>query len=455
MNSCSSLSATFGKFSSRTASVAFLLLVMCAPGVVRGAVMDMKTNLDAITSMREAGIEMANKPLTEIRTKYNLALQQYQKVAQEGGDLNGVLAVTKALELLKSGSPFSALSADPKIAKIQQTYQKAYEEIQKQTDARLLAVDRDYANQLDKLIKELTQSGSIEDAVKVREIKDQFIEDYKAAKAAKPQISAKPIAARTPKSEGMRAGDERDFEIARGVKMTMCWIPPGEFVMGSPVGEMGRDGEETQHRVTLTKGFWMGKYEVTQEQWQAVMGNNPSKFNGKNLPVVQVSWNMITGGGGFLEKANNNATTGERFHLPTEAQWEYACRAGMQTSLNNGKDITTAEGACRNLIEVAWYNANSEGKSHPVGKKKANAWGLHDMHGNVIEWCMDWKGTYPTGAVTDPQGADSISARVLRGGDWYGGAFNCRAAGRNVYWPKGANSIGGSIGFRLARSSAP
>lgn len=355
MNSCFSLSSTFVKVSSRTASVAFLLLVMCVPGVVRGAVMDMKTNLDAITSMREAGIEMANKPLAEIRTKYHLALQQHQKVAREGGDLNGVLAVTTALELLKSGAPFSPLSADPKIAK--------------------------------------------------------------------------------------------------GVEVKMCWIPPGEFVMGSPEVEMGRRDEETQHKVIITQGFWLGKYEVTQEQWQAVMGNNPSKFNGKNLPVEQVSWNMISGSGGFLEKANNNATTGERFHLPTEAQWEYACRAGTQTSLNNGKEITTANGDCRNLHEVAWYKANSEGKTHPVGKNNANAWSMQDMHGNVWELCKDWKGTYPTGAVTDPQGADSSPFRVVRGGCWNNDARFCRTAYRyHNYKP---SNISSSIGFRLARSSAP
>ena len=439
--------APFVKFPSRLATVAFLLLVIGLPGVARGAEMDMKANLDAFTSMRDAGIEMANKPLTEIRTKYHLALQQFQKEAQAGGDLDGVLAATTALELQQSGALFSPLSEDSKIAKIQQTYQKTYEDTQQQVDARLVAVDRDYANQLEKLIKELTQAGSIDDAVKVRKIKDQFIEDYKAAKAAKTQIPAKPIAERTP-----RAGEERDFEIARGVKVRMCWIPPGEFLMGSPEGELGRDGEETQHRVTLTKGFWMGKYEVTQEQWQAVMDNNPSKFNGKNLPVEQVSWNMIAGAGGFLEKANHHATSGERFHLPTEAQWEYACRAGTKTSLNNGKDITTDKGDCRNLNEVAWYSTNSGGKTHPLGRKKANTWGLCDMHGNVWEWCKDWKGAYPMGVVTDPQGADSSSNRVVRGGSEGNGALHCRAACRFNYDP---SSSGVSFGFRLARSSAP
>jgi formylglycine-generating enzyme required for sulfatase activity len=196
----------------------------------------------------------------------------------------------------------------------------------------------------------------------------------------------------------------------------------------------------------------MGKYEVTQEQWQAVMGNNPSKFNGKNLPVEQVSWNMISGGGGFIEKVNNNAPAGERFHLPTEAQWEYACRAGTQTSLNSGKEVTMVKGNCRNLNEVAWYQANSERKSHPVGKKKPNAWGLHDMHGNVWEWCKDWNGTYPTGAVTDPQGADSGSLRVFRGSCWGSHGGNCRVAYRIKGYPANCD---GSSGFRLVRSSTP
>ena len=453
MDFCFSLRATFVKSSLRAATVAFLLLVMGLPSIVSGAVIDMKTNLDAIMSMREAVIEMTNKPLIEIRAKFNLALQQYQKEAQKGGDLQGVLAATTILDLQQFGALFTPLSEIPKIAKIQETYQKAYEEMQKQVEARLVAVDRDYANQLEKLVKELTQAGAIEDAVKVRNIKDQFVEDYKAAKAAKPQFTANAIASRAPKSEGIRAGEERDFEYARGFRVRMCWIPPGEFLMGSPEGEIGRQDHENQHRVTLTKGFWLGKYEVTQEQWQAVMGNNPSKFNGQNLPVEQVSWNMIASGGGFLEKINNNVTTGELYDLPTEAQWEYACRAGTTTSLNSDKDITAVVGDCRNLHEVAWYQGNSEEKTHPVGKKKGNAWGLHDMHGNVGEWCKDWKGTYSTGAVTDPLGADSGSYRLIRGGGWKFVACYCRSAFRNSYdYP---NQAGNSLGFRLARSSAP
>ena len=242
-------------------------------------------------------------------------------------------------------------------------------------------------------------------------------------------------------------GEERDFEIAPGVMMRMCWIPPGEFVMGSPADEPERDDDEIQHRVKVTQGFWLGKYEVTQAQWEAVMGSNPSESKGANLPVVSVRLNDISGSGGFLEKANRVATTGGRFHLPTEAQWEYACRAGTTTALNIGKNLTSASGSCPNLDKVAWYDKNSGERTHPVGGKAANAWGLHDMHGNVWEWCADWYGDYPTGLTRDPQGAGSGSYRVIRGGSWSYDAQSTRCASRN-YWPDGTND---SCGFRLAR----
>ena len=231
--------------------------------------------------------------------------------------------------------------------------------------------------------------------------------------------------------------------------MKMCWIPPGEFVMGSPPDEPGCDDDETQHRVKLTQGFWLGKYEVTQAQWEAVMGSNSSKFKGADLPIESVSWKEISGPGGFLEKANRAASTGGRFHLPTEAQWEYACRAGTTTALNSGKNLTSKTGACPNLDEVAWYDKNSGGKTNPVGTKSPNSWGLHDMHGNVWEWCVDSYGSYPDSAETDPQGAGMGSDRVDRGGGWNSNANNCRVANRNYYYPGYSNN---NLGFRMART---
>ena len=232
-----------------------------------------------------------------------------------------------------------------------------------------------------------------------------------------------------------RPGEEREFEIAPGVMMRMCWIPPGEFVMGSPANEPERDDDETQDRVTLTQGFWLGKYEVTQAQWEAVTGSNPSKFKGADLPVDSVSWDDVAGPGGFLEKANQHGSRTGQFHLPTEAQWEYACRAGTTTALNSGKNLTTTTGACPNLDEVAWYGENSGKKPHPGGQKKANAWGLHDMHGNVWEWCADRYDCYVG------------KARTFRGGGWGNYTGHCRAA---QYCPGNFSShTDNDLGFRV------
>lgn len=218
--------------------------------------------------------------------------------------------------------------------------------------------------------------------------------------------------------------------------MVFRFIPPGSFTMGSAEGELGRKGEEVQHRVTLTRGFYLGKYLVTQAQWEKTMISSPSGSKGPDLPVEKVSWDDCQA---FLKKLGTGA------RLPTEAEWEYACRAGTTTALNSGKALTSTEARCPNLDEVAWYRENSGGKTHPVGQKQPNGWGLYDMHGNVWEWCSDWYGSYPTGEGTNPQGVQSGSRRVLRGGGWYYCASYCRAACRYDFWPKGATEY---IGFR-------
>jgi len=226
--------------------------------------------------------------------------------------------------------------------------------------------------------------------------------------------------------------------------MVMCWIPPGEFLMGSPEDEEYRRDNETQHRVRITQGFWLAKTQTTQAQWQAVMGGNPSQFKGEDLPVECVRWNDIcgdeSGTGGFMGELNKRVSPGGRFHLPTEAQWEYAARSG-----------TTGPYAGI-LDEMGWYRDNSDGETHPVGQKKPNAWGLHDMHGNVWEWCADWDGKYDVNAVEDPTGTPSGSYRVLRGGSWIITANYCRVADRSNADPPGAGNF---IGFRIARSSVP
>ena len=222
------------------------------------------------------------------------------------------------------------------------------------------------------------------------------------------------------------------------INYKMVYISPGTFMMGSPSSEPKRDSDERQHKVTLTKGFYIGVTEITQNQWKAIMGNNPSRFKGDNLPVESVSWNDCRE---FIRKLNSQEG-GNKYRLPTEAEWEYACRVGTTTRFRIGYSDSR-------LGDYAWYSSNSSSKTHPVSRKKPNAWGLYDMHGNVWEWCEDWYGNYPSGHVTDPDGLSSGSSRVGRGGNWGSSAGGCRSADRSGVTPGHGY---GFLGFRLART---
>lgn len=248
------------------------------------------------------------------------------------------------------------------------------------------------------------------------------------------------------KFRGSRAGEEKVLEIAPGIKMTFCWCPPGNFLMGSPASEEDRGQDEDQVNLTISKGFWMGKTEVTQAQWLAVTKTNPSDFEGTNLPVDSVNWNDAQE---FLQKIDVvlGSVDGWKTMLPTEAQWEYAARAGNSWLYSGGDRID----------EVAWYGGNSGSRTHPVGMKKANAWGLQDMSGNVSEWCSDWydqklMGGADSTVASSDSGQVPGALRVFRGGSWYFNAYNCRVAKRIPYSPKFSNGI---IGFRVVRSSVP
>ena len=235
-------------------------------------------------------------------------------------------------------------------------------------------------------------------------------------------------------------GDVKTLTLPGGVEMEMICVAPGSFTMGSPSSEEGRYDDETQHRVTLTKGFWLGRYEVTQKQWQSVMGPNPSSFQGDSNPVDNVSWNDCQE---FVRKVNDAARRqfGGGARLPTEAEWEYACRAGT----------SGAYAGTGRLDDMGWYWDNSGGKTHPVGQKRPNAWGFYDMHGNVYEWCSDRFGNYE-GDTTNPIGAASGDDRVLRGGSWGRHARYCRSAYRHRYDP-GYRYF--HYGFRLCCSAGP
>ncbi len=226
--------------------------------------------------------------------------------------------------------------------------------------------------------------------------------------------------------------------ISNSIGQQLKLLPPGQFWMGDPKG----DGDETPHEVRLTRAFYMGVHEVTQEQYERVMGTNPSNFKGASNPVEQVYWKDAVQFCQRLSALPEEKAAGRVYRLPTEAEWEYACRAGSQTRYIFGDGES-------DLVQHAWLDNNSDSKTHPVGKKKPNAWGLYDMHGNVWEWCSDWYGDYPSGAVCDPTGPQTGSLRVLRGGGWSSGAARCRSASRSWAYPSARFNY---YGFRLVLS---
>ena len=229
--------------------------------------------------------------------------------------------------------------------------------------------------------------------------------------------------------------EEVKEDLGQDVSLEMVLIPAGTFVMGSPESEEDRNDNEVQHLVTLTQPYYMGKYEVTQEQWKAVKGKNgknPSEIKGAKLPVTNVSWNDCQK---FIKKLNSITDGGYR--LPTEAEWEYACRAGTITAYSYGNSLT------ENDTNIGGESIKS------VGSYKPNAFGLYDMHGSVMEWCEDWYAEYTTGAATDPKGPVKGKDRVYRGG-----AFNLyKSLSRSSHRDKGyPNFLWYTMGFRLVKT---
>ncbi len=225
--------------------------------------------------------------------------------------------------------------------------------------------------------------------------------------------------------------------IKNSIGMEFVLIPAGEFLMGCSDGDSEcDDSEKPQHKVKISKPFYLGKYEVTQGQWEKVMGANPSYFKncGVDCPVENVSWNDVKQ---FIQKLNADGRKG-KYRLPTEAEWEYAAR-GSDT-------LTNRKSRYGNPDEIAWYDKNSGGTTHPVGKKKPNAFGLYDMLGNVWEWTEDWYGNYQNGSETDPKGPESGLLRVLRGGSWGFIVESARALNRGSNIPNNRDIF---FGFRL------
>ena len=264
-------------------------------------------------------------------------------------------------------------------------------------------------------------------------------------------VQPAPSVVKTPSAPAIEKKD-MTIMLPGDVPLELVHIRAGSFWMGSPAEELERYGDETLHRVMLTKDFWLGRYEVTQGQWMVVMGSNPSVFqNGDRYPVEQVSWEeamdfcrKVT----EMERSAGRLPAGYEYMLPTEAHWEYACRAGTTTPYSFGSALNGDKANCDGNYP---YGGIGKGRylqrTSEVGSYAPNAWGLYDMHGNVWEWCRDWFGDYPSGSATDPTGPSSGSGRVLRGGSWSFSAGCCRSAYRDCSDPADRYY---NIGFRVA-----
>ncbi|MGD9214461.1 MAG: SUMF1/EgtB/PvdO family nonheme iron enzyme [Desulfobacteraceae bacterium] len=272
--------------------------------------------------------------------------------------------------------------------------------------------------------------------------KENALKAFNSALALKPEDSA---ALKGLKTTKQLPNHGQTFTNHFGMKF--IYIAPATFFMGSPPTEPGRDPDERRHKVTLTKGYWLQATEVTQGQWQALMGNNPSRFKdaGKDFPVENVSFGDVQK---FIKRLND-ASASEQYRLPTEAEWEYGARGGSSEAFANGGISGLGCGQDDKLRKTAWYCGTAGERTHSVGQKRSNAWGLYDMHGNVWEWCGDWYGAYPFGEVIDPKGPLDGKYRISRGGSWYDGAGLCRSAYRGRFSP-GRRS--GDLGFRLVKS---
>ncbi len=244
---------------------------------------------------------------------------------------------------------------------------------------------------------------------------------------------------RVPSAE---AADVRREPVA-GIELVR--IPAGEFWMGSPGGEAGREPGEKRHRVRITRAFDLGRAEVTQDQWSAVMGTRPSRFRGcGTCPVEEVNWHEVRR---FLRLLSERS--GAVFRLPTEAEWEYACRAGTATPFSTGENLTTAQANYDGRYPYAGAPPGLfRGRTTPAGSFPPNPWGLLDMHGNVWEWCEDDVCPYPEGPAVDPVGACGSPRKVIRGGSWYFDANSARSALRYTHRPE---DRGFSLGFRVVR----
>ncbi len=357
--------------------------------------------------------------------------------------------------VIREAEVFDEKTIAARLAEEKETKRKAIEEIEKMAAAEEAKRAR--------IVSEAARKAALEENRRVMEAKEakQKLEEEarqkiadEAARLRDAQEEAERVAKETEKRRAAMRVDLGQNKVitVNGYNIELIACPAGSFTMGSPVNELGRNSDETPHQVTISQGFYIGKYEVTQGLYKAITGMNPARsfIKGDKKPVYQVSWFMADE---FCDKLNKltQKTRPSHWHfdLPTEAQWEYACRAGYPTAFNNGGSIVPNNKRCPALEQAGWYAANTPARQlSDVGMRQANCWYIHDMHGGVWEWCKDYYGNYPSSATLNPCRLDGFK-KVLRGGSIRSQAKDCRSASRRGSVPGNDGNGEYDIGFRL------
>ncbi len=468
----------------------WLVGALAAFAAVNGQAADLKTYKDMYEKESKEILQTFQPKFDGLQQQYQKSLEALKAGAQRRGDFKTTKAAADEIgrfEQAKSLPSAPDEAESPEIKAFQAAYTKQFAVWEMDMTAKLGALTVNYGQALDRLLKEQTRAGKLDEAAAVNQELEKaqaaikgYAETLATLKGSTVTNGTVVAASPTPVMATGKPTGKKDLymvvdvsggkdaekypvtylaDIPKGGwtdeyktdKLVLRKIEPGRFKMGSPEDETQREGNETQHKVTLTQAFLIGVFEVTQRQWELVMGNKPSKFNNSedcaSRPVETVSYDLIRGSTAGSEWPRSGETDADSFmgilraktglssfDLPTEAQWEYAARAGTDKSLAG------------NLDTMAWYTKNSGHVTHPVGQKRRNAWGLYDMHGNVVEWCLDWLGDYP-GTESDPRGAASGERRVYRGGAHIGALKHCRSAYRDGL---DRSAKGDFVGFRLA-----
>jgi formylglycine-generating enzyme required for sulfatase activity len=416
---------------------AFLLLLCLAPYCqAQTNLASSKADFDSALSNLET---VCATQKADAMTAYGKDLSAVALSLRQAGDLEGYLAAEAEKKRFEAEQKVVADDAAIKnsgVLTVIKKYRAAAAKAEQNKNARRAVLLKSYVAQLDAMVKQLVTQDKIDSAKKVqdelRRAKASLAELEPKAPAPTPPVEkgSKPTVDPKPSSAPQVAGGFRAIDLGDGLKMDFVLIPAGSFAMGSTKGEV------PPTKVAITKAFYISKCEVTQEQWEALMGGNPSSHKDAKNPVETVSWGDCQN---FLSKLQEKAN-GMDVRLPTSAEWEYACRAGSKTEFCYGNEEIQ-------LSQYGWWMGNSDNATHPVGAKKANAWGLYDMHGNVWEWCSDWDGE-PDGfaAKNDPAGPPEGTARTRRGGSFDNEAGECRSCSRIGLGPDDRAS---DVGFRV------